>query len=149
MMLSRYLADFSCEESYELLRRRSDKLKAIFLERGEEAWSHLQTNAIDEEYKAKFLDKVDNLVLRKHRGHELRVLGMRDDDERVVKVPYEDAYKEHERHAEGDAAHFYPSQLDASPNDEGKGHGEVRRPCGIVDDVNKPFHIFGLYSLSF
>lgn len=35
MMLSRLLADFTREESYELLRRRSDELKATFQDRGE------------------------------------------------------------------------------------------------------------------
>jgi len=35
MMLSRLLADFTREESYELLRTRSDELKTKFLVRGE------------------------------------------------------------------------------------------------------------------
>jgi DNA polymerase-3 subunit alpha len=43
MMLSRLLADFTREESYELIRRRSDELKAVFLERGEEDGQDPQT----------------------------------------------------------------------------------------------------------
>lgn len=43
MMLSRYLADFTREESYELLRRRSDELKTVFLERGKEDGQDPQT----------------------------------------------------------------------------------------------------------
>lgn len=43
MMLSRLLADFTREESYELLKRRSDELKAVFLERGEEDGQDPQT----------------------------------------------------------------------------------------------------------
>lgn len=36
MMLSRQIANFTREESYELLRRRSDELRIYFLERGKE-----------------------------------------------------------------------------------------------------------------
>ena len=88
----------------------------------EEARAYLQTDAVDERMRPKFLDHVDHVLLSGHGRCGICIKKVRAD------VSDENTDEEYPRHAEGDtvfAADAPTSQADAETDDQGIQNNQV------------------------
>lgn len=110
-------------------RRQHVQLHAAFLERREEAGSHLQADRVDEQNQPELFDEMDQMLVELHPE-----MAERDSDEK------------NPRHAEPDSADFELAERDAERDHQRENQhrvGDASAPERAVAEkkIMKPFHI--------
>ena len=104
---------------------------ASLFESGEKARSDLQTDTVDKEDQAQLLHEVDDFLLSRV-GNQLAV---RTGNVVAVDVTDYDADKQHESHAERNAAELNPAQLHAQTDHQSIDDDQVGNGTRICNEV--------------
>jgi hypothetical protein len=112
---------------------------ATLLESSKETRAYLQTNAVNKEDQAQFLDKVYQFLLGRVRDCATR---SRIYNIIAVDVTYQDTYEKHKRNTESYTPELNLSQLHAQTDDQCIDHYQVGNRTGICNNVCQPIHSF-------